>query len=215
MKEIEKAFLQKRIPKLLEALKKKQYDPYFFESAAEAKEFILDQVGSGETIGLGGSITLREDLAMVEDLRKRGNEVYDHWEKRGNRKERLEIVRKQRQASTFISSVNAITTDGVLVCLDGGGNRVAGLCSGPKRVIVVTGLNKLVDSIDEAVHRTRNSAAVMRAIAGNTNTPCVHTGVCVDCDSTERICAALLMLLKKPSYIDHFVVILVGEEMGY
>lgn len=115
----------------------------------------------------------------------------------------------------FLSSTNAIAADGTLVNLDGGGNRVASLCSGPKRVIVIAGANKLVESVDEAIRRTRNRAAVQRVLRSQYKTPCEVTGVCSDCHAPQRICAALLILMQKPADIDQFTVVLVNEEMGY
>ena len=115
----------------------------------------------------------------------------------------------------FLCSVNALTSDGVLVNLDGGGNRVAGTCSGPKKVIIAAGTNKIVDTLDMAIHRTRQQAAVINAMRLKRKTPCAETGVCSDCDSPERICAALLILLKKPTDIDLFTVVLINEELGY
>jgi L-lactate utilization protein LutB len=215
MKEDEKVYYRARIPKILEALTKKQYDPYFFETAAEARRFILDKINTDETVGISGSITLREGLGISEALSKKGNKVYDHWEAGKDRIRRLEIKRKHREVDVFLSGLNAITSDGVMVNLDGGGNRVASLCSGPRKVIAVTGTNKIVDSLDLAIHRTRNKTAVLNALRLTPRTPCVETGICSDCNVAERICAALLILLKKPNDIDEFTVILINEEMGY
>ena len=111
--------------------------------------------------------------------------------------------------------MNAITGDGIMVNLDGGGNRVASTCSGPKRVIVAVGANKVCESIDSAIERTRHQAAVVNAIRLKRKTPCVETGVCNDCSSAQRICAALLILYKKPSDIDKFTVVLINEDLGY
>jgi len=215
MREIEKACFSKRIPGVLEALKKRKYEAQFLETVAESRRFILNQIRPGETVGMGGSVTLREDLALSEGIRERGNPVYDHWEDGGDSSRRLELKRKQRQVDLFMSGLNAVTSDGILVCLDAGGNRVAGLCSGPKRVIAVAGVNKLVNSIESAIQRTRERAAVLNAIRKNVKTPCVETGLCADCSSEERLCAALLILMRKPNDIDHFMVVLVNEQLGY
>ena len=147
MRKGEKEYYRKRIPKILEALKKKGYDPYFFESTDEARSLILERIDPSETVAIGGSITIREDLSIKEELRKRGNQVIDHWEASGDWARVIELKRKNREADVFLSGLNAISSDGILVNLDGGGNRVASLCSGPKRVIVVAGANKIVESV--------------------------------------------------------------------
>lgn len=215
MQEIEKIYMRKRIGPLLEALKKRRYEACFFETTEEAKQFVLAQIKPEETVGIGGSVTLRENLQIVPALRQRGNTVYDHWEAAQDPKRFLELKRSHRGVDVFLSSVNAIAGDGTIVNLDGGGNRVASLCSGPKRVFVIAGANKVVENMQEAIDRARNKAAVLRALKSQFKTPCVATGVCSDCDSPQRICAALLILLKKPADIQQFTVILVNEEMGY
>jgi L-lactate utilization protein LutB len=214
MIELEKERIRKIMPKLLDALKKKQYDPYFFETAEEAKQFIMGRIDPKETVGIGGSVTIREALGIREALRKQGNKVSDHWDVT-DRAERLRLKRAQRSTDVFLSSVNALTSDGVLVNLDGGGNRVACTCSGPKKVIIAAGTQKIVDSIDQAIHRTRQQASVVNSMRLKKKTPCVETGVCHDCTSADRICAALLILYKKPTDIDQFTVVLINQEIGY
>ncbi|MFC1886326.1 lactate utilization protein [Thermodesulfobacteriota bacterium] len=214
MIEFEKERFRKRVPKLLDALKKRGFDPHFFETAPEASKFIESQVVREETVGIGGSVTIREGLGIGEALSNKGITVVDHWAA-GSPEERLELKRKHRGVDVFLTSMNAITGDGMLVNLDGGGNRVASTCSGPKKVIAAVGANKVTESLDSAIDRTRLQAAVVNAIRLKRKTPCVETGVCNDCSSPQRICAALLILYKKPSDIDKFIVVLINEAIGY
>jgi len=215
MREAERNHFRKKVPGILEALKTKRYEPVFLETADEARRYIIDQIDTSELVGTGGSVTLREDLGLVEALRGRGNTVIDHWEDDGDYDKRIELKRKHRGVDVFLTSANAITEEGVIVNLDGGGNRVASTCSGPKRVILVAGLNKLVATTDDAISRARNKVAPINAVRKSLKTPCAETGVCIDCDSPARVCAALLILLKKPRDIDEFTVILVNEDLGY
>lgn len=215
MLEIEKKRMRLIIPKLLEALKKKGFDPHFFETIAEAKQFVLERITPQETVGIGGSVTLRNEMGIVESLRNRGNYVCDHFDSDEDRGQRLALKRKQGRMDIFLSGVNALTFEGELVNLDGGGNRVAGTCCGPKKVIIVAGTNKIVDTLDLAIHRTRHQAAVVNAMRLQRKTPCAETGVCSDCNSPERICNALLILFRKPNDIDQFTVVLINEELGY
>ena len=83
----------------------------------------------------------------------------------------------------FLTSMNTVTDDGMLVNLDGGGNRVASTCSGAKKVIAAVGANKVTESLESAIDRTRLQAAVVNAIRLKRKTPCVETGVCNDCSS--------------------------------
>ena len=214
MEEFEKERYRKLLPGILESLKKKKYDAYFFEIYKEARSFILSQIDKNETVGIGGSLTLRENLNLSKLLKERGNKVYDHVDAGKDNTKRLKIKRIQSHADVFLSSINAITLDGILVNLDGGGNRVSGLCSGPKKVFVVAGTNKIVDNIEMAINRTRYYCAPINAGRLRRKVPCATTGVCSDCDSPERICAALLILLRRPKDIDLFTIILVNEKMG-
>ena len=215
MIEIEKEQMRKRAPKMVEALNKNHFDAHFFETIPETRDFIIGQVEPDESVGFGGSITLRQGLGLADSFRDKGVTVYDHWDADGDPSRRLELKRKHRSVDVFLTSVNAITIDGILVNLDGGGNRVASTCSGPKRVIVVAGLNKVTADLDAAIHRTRHNASPLNAIRLERNTPCAETGTCSDCSAAERICAMLLIMYKKPGDIEKFTVVLVNEEMGY
>jgi len=215
VQEFEKERYRKLIPRILESLKKKKFEAHFFETIEEARQFIPGLVEKGETVGIGGSVTLRDKLDLVPLLRSQGNTVYDHWDAGEDKTERLRIKRMQSSADVFLSSLNAITCDGILVNLDGGGNRVGGMCSGPKKVIVVAGTNKIAETLDLAIHRTRHIAAPINAARLKRKVPCVETGMCSDCDAPDRICAALLIHFKKPGDIDTFTVILVNQEMGF
>jgi len=214
MLESDKERYRKLMPKVLESFKKKRFDPYFFETIEEARGFLPTLMQAGETAAIGGSVTLRRCLGVTELLREKGHTVFDHWDA-AESKDRIKIKRMQRGADVFFSSLNAFTCDGTLVNLDGGGNRVGGLCSGPKRVVVVAGTNKLAETLEGAVFRTRHHSAPINAARLQRKVPCAATGLCSDCDAPERICAALLILYKKPGDIDRFTVVIVNEEMGY
>jgi L-lactate utilization protein LutB len=215
MEEVEKERFRKSASEIIDSLKKKQYEPYFFEKAEEARNFIQNQIDPQETVGVSGSITLREGLRIVDGLEEKGIVFYDVWDTGGDPARAIELKRKQRGVDVVLSSVNAITRNGIMVYLDGGGNRVASICSGPKKIIVATGVNKIVDSVDLAISRTQQNAAVLNAIRLKRKTPCVETGICSDCSSPERICAALLILYKRPTDIDRFTVVIVNEDLGY
>jgi len=195
-----------------EALRRNGFSAYVAWSSEEARSLVLSLVPPGSTVGVGGSVTVRE-LGLIEELERRGCRVVHHWVQAPP--EELDALRRAELVSdVFLSSVNAVTLDGKLVVLDGVGNRAAALLFGPKRVVVVAGRNKLARSVEEGVWRARNVAAVMNCRRLGLRTPCVELGYCVDCDSPERACRALLVLERKPSRAD-FHVVLVDEELGY
>jgi len=205
-----------RINKTLESLKKGGFTTYFAKDRDGAVKRILKLVPQGSLIGLGGSVTLRE-MNLPKILEDRGNKVADHWEARekgASPEEILDIRRKHINSDVFITSSNAITEDGILVNIDGGGQRVAATIFGPKHVIIVVGINKIVRDLDEGIWRTKNVAAPINAKRLKKKTPCVETGKCEECTSPERICNVTTIMHRKPSATD-ITVVMVGEKLGY
>jgi len=103
---------------------------------------------------------------------------------------------------------------GELVNIDGTGQRVSAMIFGPKKVIVVAGVNKIAGDLDEGLWRASNVASSMNAKRLSRKTPCVSTGECSDCDSPERICNITTVIHRRPRSTD-LTVILVGMELGY
>lgn len=50
-----------------------------------------------------------------------------------------------------------------MVNIDGNGNRVAAIVYGPSHVIVITGMNKVVRTEEDALSRAKNEAAPINA----------------------------------------------------
>ena len=114
----------------------------------------------------------------------------------------------------YITSTNAITEDGMLVNIDGNGNRLSAMCFGPKKVVFIAGVNKISKDLDTAMKRARNEAAPINCTRLNKATPCVKTGSCMNCMSPDTICSQFLVTRcnKLP---DRMHVILVNENLGY
>ena len=87
---------------------------------------------------------------------------------------------------------------------------------GPEKVIVITGMNKVVSSVDEAIKRIKNIAAPLDSIRVSVETPCRHTGVCNEphCYPPKRICSQLA-IIESSMISDRIYVFLIGEEFGY
>ena len=122
-------------------------------------------------------------------------------------------TKKALLADIYLTSANAISADGQIVNIDGTGNRIAATCYGPKQVIFVIGKNKIAPSLEEAINRARNSAAVRNAKRYNRKTPCVITGKCEDCLSLDCICNVMTIHRKKP-YGVKMTVVLINEKLG-
>lgn len=194
------------------ALRRNGFEVSVVESKEEAREAVLSLVHEGATVGIGGSVTVRE-LGIIEELERRGCKVIHHWIS-APPDELMRLRRQELTSDVFLTSVNAVTLDGKLVSVDGMGNRVAATAFGPQRVIIVAGRNKLTRNLEEALWRVRNVAAALNARRLGVETPCARLGYCIDCDSPARICRVVLILERRPTGAEYDVV-LVNEELGF
>lgn len=212
-----KAWHQKlKIERVAEALKNNGFDVLTASSGEEALEKVLALIPPKSLVGVGGSVTLRE-IGLPEALRKRGNRVADHWRAResgATREEMREIVRLHPNSDVFVASSNAVTEKGELVNTDGGGQRVASMIFGPKKVILVVGANKIVGSVEEGLERIRNVVAPMNHRRRRLSTPCAVTGVCVDCKSDDSGCRVTSIIHRRPRHTD-ITIVMVEEALGY
>jgi len=202
---------------LLEALKNNRFDAVFVKNRQEALQCILDRVPPGSIVGAGDSLTLKE-IGIFDELERRNFTVYWPFDEKVAKEERRNIARKALLADVFLSGSNAITMDGKIVNVDATGNRVAGMIFGPKKAIIIVGINKIVENLDKAFERIRNVAAPLNAKRireerGWELLPCVEAERCVDCNAENRICNITAIIEKKPRAIDVSVII-VGEELG-
>lgn len=207
-------YVMEKVNGLLAELRKNGMDATFVPTADEARAKVLEIIPSDVTVGIGGSVTIRQ-LGLIETLRERGNEVFDHWQSGLSKDERMATARKHVSADYFISSSNALTTDGKLVNTDNTGNRVSALIFGPQHVIVVVGTNKIVDDVEEGLKRIKQKAAPLNSQRRKDNTPCAKGKDCPDCNSPDRLCRVTSIIEKKTKGVGSFSVIIVGEELGY
>lgn len=195
--------------KVVKALEKNGFTVKMFKDKESAKSAIIDEILTDESVGMGGSVTLQE-LGLYDALKEKGVTTYWHWrdEDKGN------ALRMSVNSDVYLTSTNALTEEGMLVNLDGTGNRVASMIFGHKRVYVIAGKNKICKDYNDAIYRLEHVAAPMNAKRLKLSTPCVHTGVCSDCDSKDRICKAETTIRRNPNGTKIHVY-LVDEELGY
>lgn len=188
------------------AIRKKGYKTKTFRDRLEAAEYLLEQLHD-TTVGIGGSDTIRQ-MDIYEPL-CRTNQVYWHWE--GG----AEMRRLAMTTESYLTSVNALAVTGEMVNIDYTGNRTASVFYGHKRVFFVVGRNKLTASLAEAVDRARNVAAPKNAQRLQRNTPCAaRADRCYDCDSPDRICRGLQILLRPMAGVE-MQVLLIDEDLGF
>lgn len=212
MEQWQKWFLEKQVERTILALKKNNFEAVFVPDAKSACEEVMKQIPEGATVGVGGSVTLAQ-VGLLDSLGKRN--INFIWPMRQGKtpEEILDLIRKSFSADLFLSSTNAVTEDGKLFNVDASGNRVGAMFIGPKKTIIVCGVNKIVKDIEAAEKKLKEWTAPQNAKRLGRKTPCAETGACADCKSPDRICNIYVTLAKKPARID-MTVILVGEQLG-
>ena len=198
--------------KLIPMLEKRNFDVQYCENGDEAANKAMSLIDKNDSVSWGGSYTVSQ-IGLIEKLRTSGYNLIDR-EKGGSAEERAEIMRQGLLADTFLMSSNAVTEDGILVNIDGNGNRVAAMCFGPKSVIMIIGMNKVCPTLEEAEDRAHNIAAVKNAERfGLTKTGCAH-GKCVNCLSDECMCSYIVKT-RRSKEKGRIKIILVGESLGF
>jgi L-lactate utilization protein LutB len=212
MEQWEQWFQEKQVERTIHALKKNNFEALFVPDSKAAFEEVMKRIPDGSTVGVGGSVTLTQ-IGLLDALERRNVRLIWPIQQAKNMDERMELFRKSFSSDFFLTSTNAVTEDGKLFNVDATGNRVGAMFIGPKKTIVVTGVNKIVKDVEAAEKRVKEWTAPQNAKRLNRKTPCVETGVCADCSSPDRICNIYVTLAKKPARTE-VVVILVGEKLG-
>ena len=209
------------IENAIKNLQKNNINAFFVENSCKALDLVKEIITEGSTVSFGGSVSLKES-GILYYLRQGNFNLLDR-EKPGS--DAQKIYRDSFYADFYLCSSNAVTENGELYNVDGNGNRVAALTFGPKKVIVIIGVNKLVRDIGEAVFRVKTIAAPKNCVRLSKDTYCAKCGKCVSlnkgnpemtdgCDSTDRICRQYVITGKQPKN-DRINVILVNESLGY
>ncbi len=197
-------------------LRKNGFDAVYFAGREEAVEHILGFIQPGARVGLGGSMSVQE-LRLPELAEARGAKLVGMPPAGAgpvSPEEAFELARERVHCDVYLCSSNAVTLDGFLVNVDGVGTRVAAMTFGPKKVVIVVGVNKICPDLDSAYRRIETIAAPMNSRRLNRPNPCAETGICSDCRSDARICRIYSVIKKKGRMTDISVVV-VGEPLGY
>lgn len=205
--------IDQKVQRTMENLEKNNMEAYYVENEKEVLEKIKELITEGETVSVGGSMTLFE-TGVLDLLRNDKYNFLDRYKPGLTKEDIKDIYRKSFCADAYFTSSNAITEDGELYNVDGNGNRVAAMIYGPDKVIVIAGINKIVKDVDEAIERNKRIAAPANTKRLARKTPCAKLGYCVDCSSPDRICNDYV-LIRKQGQKGRIKVIIVGTELGY
>ncbi|OGP62573.1 MAG: hypothetical protein A2170_09080 [Deltaproteobacteria bacterium RBG_13_53_10] len=200
-----------KIEETLKAIHQNNMEGIYAKDREEALNEILKRIPPNATVSHGGSHTLQE--VGINEILMKGEYHYLRREIATNEEQEHDIQIKGFSSDVYLTSVNAITTAGELIALDGFGNRVACLLFGPRKVLVVAGKNKIVDTLDDGIRRIKEYVAPIHAKRRGWDLPCTKTGTCVDCRDPRRICNKLAVLQYERNR-GRTTVILVGEDLG-
>lgn len=200
------------INKLLNNFRLRNIEVNYFDTIQDATNMILKLIPIECTVGIGHSTTLQK-MNITNLLIERGNIVYDK-ELAKNKQECKILKKKSLLTDWYISGSNAISIGGHIVNVDHSGNRVAAITFGPENVIIVAGINKIVNSLEEAIHRVKNVACPLNAKRAGYNPPCVSLNRCVDCTSQERVCNNL-SIIEGQSDKNRMKLFIINDELGY
>ncbi|WP_371381012.1 lactate utilization protein [Sporomusa aerivorans] len=208
-----KWYTEKRVERVIASLEKHNMQGLYVENTIQLINKINELIPENSIVAVGDSMTLVE-TGVIEELRSGKYQFLDKYKPGITRLEKDRIYRQTFSADTFLCSTNALTESGELYNIDGNGSRVAAMLYGPKQVIIVAGVNKIVKGLQEAEVRVRNYAAPLDAKRLNKKTPCTSLGYCVDCRSEERICNDFVVI-KRQFDPKRIKVILIEGSYGY
>ncbi len=220
--------------KAILSLEKNNIHADYAVDRAEALLKLIEAIPPDATIGIGDSVTLHQ-IGFYQWLNKQNNRMVFNPFIRNletgkliySPSEHFEMLRKALIADVYLTSTNALTLDGKLVSLDGRGNRVAAMLFGPKKVVLVTGANKIVKDLDEAMVRMETAAPlngrrhqIKHGSDKYEKFPCIVNGRCSHCKTNFRMCRKWVIIdgqsldVMAPQESGIYVII-VGESLGF
>lgn len=212
MTEPKQKYYNKRGEILVKNLRSRHYDAYYCETKSDALAKALELIPKGATVGWGGAMSAKQ-IGLLDAVNAGDYNAIDR-DKTSTPEERKKAMKSCLLADVFITGANALSLDGQMVNIDGVGNRVAAIVYGPESILVIAGMNKVMDTLEAAVIRARTIAAPMNKQRFPHQTPCEITGACGDCKSEGCICNQILITRNsKPA--GRIKVILVGEDLGF
>ena len=204
-------YYEKRGNILVKNLCSRHFDAYYCANKEEALAKALELIPEGASVGWGGAMSAQQ-IGLMDAVRSGNYRALDR-ETCKTPEEREEMGHACLGADVFLTGANGLSMDGEMVNIDGQGNRVAAIVYGPKSVLVIAGMNKVVDTLEDAVTRARTVAAPMNQQRFGLPNPCTVTGTCADCKSQTCICNQIL-ITRNCRPVGRIKFIIVGEELG-
>lgn len=212
MEEIKSLFIKDKLERTIKSLKENGFEVEVVDTPAEAEKAAINLIPEGSSISMGGSVTLN----MTELLKKFRTDKYKFFERFNQTtwEATVKVMRESLLSDFLVTGTNAVTEDGFLMQIDSGGNRVAGMAYGPKNVIVITGVNKIVKDIHEGYERLYY-AGPLNSKRLNHKTPCNFTGKCEDCTTGMRMCNLVSAVKSGNRPFGKTYIIFINDNLGY
>lgn len=212
MESVKKLYYDKRGEKLVKNLKSRHFEALYCATKEEALAAALQCIPEGATVGWGGATSARQ-IGLMDAVNSGNYHAIDR-DACKTQEERDRAAKDALFADVFLTGANALSLDGQMVNIDGTGNRVGAIVFGPKKVLVIAGMNKVCDMLEDAITRARTVAAPMNQQRFSLENPCTVTGTCADCKSKTCICNHIVVTRHcRPE--GRITFILVGEDLGF
>ena len=211
MTQQEKLYYQKRGEILVKNLRSRHFDAWYCDTREEALQKALELIPEESSVGWGGVMSAQQ-IGLFDALRAGNYHLFDR-DRCETAEAREQMMKDAMFADVFLTGANALSIDGQMVNIDGTGNRVAAIIYGPKKVLVIAGMNKVCDSLEQAMDRARQIAAPMNMMRFLKDTPCAATGVCGDCKKEGCICNQIV-ITRHCRPVGRIQYIIVGENLG-
>ena len=211
--------MERMVKELIKKLSENNISACYVKNRGEALDKVISMIPETSVVGFGDSLTLKQ-IGVVDRLEQGNYTFLNPWKPGISVEENIKLKKQSLTSDVFVTGTNALTLDGRIVNVDGHGNRVAAMLFGPGKVIIVVGINKIVENVEEALKKIRNKIAPLNVKQHpdlNPMPPCGITGVCNDCSSPWRICNKTVIIEREYNnnkYKPIITVRIVGEELG-
>jgi L-lactate utilization protein LutB len=204
-------YYEKRGNILVKNLRSRHFEAYYCPNKEEALKKALELIPEGASVGWGGAMSAQQ-IGLMDALNAGNYNAIDR-DRCKTPEEKEQAAKDSLFADFFLTGANGLSLDGEMVNIDGTGNRVAAIIYGPKAVLVIAGMNKVMDTLDDAITRARTVAAPMNQQRFQLKNPCTVTGTCADCKSESCICNQIV-ITRHCRPVGRIKFIIVGEDLG-
>jgi len=195
---------EETIEETADNLRANGFEVVVVDSADEALETIQSRIPAGVSVMNGHSTTL-EEVGFAEYLSEGDHE----WESLADEiwgidddEQRQAARRESQTADYFLGGINAIARTGELVAADRSGSRIGAYPFAAGNVLIVSGVNKIVPTLDDALDR-------LESVAYPLENERAKEAYGVESEIAKQL------IFRQELEEDRTTVVLVREQLGY